>query len=212
MLRYTLYFPVETPENPFVAPVNIETIEAFMNRVSYQGVVDKVKAFYTKNLAQPWKTMFKGVTNVDYVALLLWDFIKNVKQKKEAIKTPTLTTNPQRKKRKQTAGESSSLRKSHKLTIKWKKPSIISIPPPNDDRERDEITEATLLKIPQRIEEDYHSIKDDIPLVSVYTTGDVRVRGMVIPNVFLTEEICHTPKRGLDDVIIYITQDTKNDL
>nr|GEW86048.1 hypothetical protein [Tanacetum cinerariifolium] len=37
-------------------------------------------------------------------------------------RTPTLTTNPQRKKRKQTAGESSSLRKSHKLTIKWKKP------------------------------------------------------------------------------------------
>nr|GEW46214.1 hypothetical protein [Tanacetum cinerariifolium] len=27
--------------NPFFAPVNTETIEAFMNRVSYQGVVDK---------------------------------------------------------------------------------------------------------------------------------------------------------------------------
>ncbi|GJX65284.1 hypothetical protein Tco_0299627 [Tanacetum coccineum] len=59
MFRDTLHLPVETPENPFVAPVNIQTIEAFMNNVGYQGMVDKVSAFYTKNLAQPWKTMFK---------------------------------------------------------------------------------------------------------------------------------------------------------
>nr|GEZ22943.1 hypothetical protein [Tanacetum cinerariifolium] len=39
------------------------------------------------------------------------------------------------------------------------------------------------------IKEDYHSIKDNVPLVSVYTTGDVRVRGMLILDVFLTEEI-----------------------
>ncbi|GJW80346.1 hypothetical protein Tco_0144321, partial [Tanacetum coccineum] len=45
------------------------------------------------------------------------------------------------------------------------------------------------LGILKRIKEDYHSIKDDIPLVSVYTTRDVCVRGMLIPNVFLTEEI-----------------------
>nr|GEV81888.1 integrase, catalytic region, zinc finger, CCHC-type, peptidase aspartic, catalytic [Tanacetum cinerariifolium] len=45
------------------------------------------------------------------------------------------------------------------------------------------------LDIPQRIEEDYHSIKDDIPLVSVYTTRNVLVRGMPIPDVFLTKEI-----------------------
>ncbi|GJV45265.1 retrovirus-related pol polyprotein from transposon TNT 1-94, partial [Tanacetum coccineum] len=80
-------------------------------RVSYQGVVDKVSAFYTKNLAQPWQTMFKKLPD-----------------------------------------------------------------------------------IPQRIEEDYHSIKDDIPLVSVYTIGNVLVRGMLIPDAFLTEEI-----RATDD-------------
>ncbi|GJV57480.1 hypothetical protein Tco_1458485 [Tanacetum coccineum] len=45
------------------------------------------------------------------------------------------------------------------------------------------------LEIPKRIEEDYHSIKDDIPLVSVYTTGDMRVRGMLILDAFLTKEI-----------------------
>nr|GEW24560.1 integrase, catalytic region, zinc finger, CCHC-type, peptidase aspartic, catalytic [Tanacetum cinerariifolium] len=42
---------------------------------------------------------------------------------------------------------------------------------------------------PQRIEEDYHSIKDDIPLVSVYTTRNVLVRGMLILDEFLTTEI-----------------------
>ncbi|GJX44188.1 hypothetical protein Tco_0260864 [Tanacetum coccineum] len=46
--------------------------------------------------------------------------------------------------------------------------------------------------IPLRLRKDYHSIKDDIPLVSVYTTGNVTVRGMLIPDAFLTEEICTT--------------------
>ncbi|GJW11385.1 hypothetical protein Tco_1577212 [Tanacetum coccineum] len=91
MFRDTLQLPVETPENPFVAPANIHTIEAFMNRVGYQGVVDK--------------------------------------------KFPN---------------------------------------------------------IPKRINEDYHSIKDDVPLVSVYTTGNVSVRGMLISEAFLTTEIRET--------------------
>nr|GEU77086.1 hypothetical protein [Tanacetum cinerariifolium] len=170
--------PVETPDNPFVAPVNIETIEVSMNKVDYQGVVDKVSAIYTKNLAQPWQTMFKvfnrclttrtyghyqtkinilqlfhvviNCTNFDYATLLWWDFMNNVKQKKEAIQYPRFI----------------------KLII------------------------VDLMKkfpeISKRIEDDYHSIKDDIPLVSVYTTGDVRVRGMLILIVFLTKEICAT--------------------
>nr|GEU94326.1 retrovirus-related Pol polyprotein from transposon TNT 1-94 [Tanacetum cinerariifolium] len=41
MFRDILYLPAETLDNPFVAPVNIKTIEAFMNKVGYQGVVDK---------------------------------------------------------------------------------------------------------------------------------------------------------------------------
>ncbi|GJR75775.1 hypothetical protein Tco_0088140 [Tanacetum coccineum] len=45
------------------------------------------------------------------------------------------------------------------------------------------------LDTPQIVDEDYHSIKDDTPLVSVYTTGNMLVRGMLIPNVFLTKEI-----------------------
>ncbi|GJY47109.1 hypothetical protein Tco_0436172 [Tanacetum coccineum] len=102
-----LQLPVETLENLFVTPANIHTIEAFMNRVGYQGVVDK---------------LFHAVVNqthIDYVALLWWDFMNNVFQKKEAIQYPRFI----------------------KLII------------------------ADLMKkfpnIPKRIEEDYHSIKDD---------------------------------------------------
>ncbi|GKC99152.1 hypothetical protein Tco_1169427 [Tanacetum coccineum] len=59
MFRATLKLPVETPDNPFIAPANIQIIESVLNRVGYQGVVDKVSAFYTKFLAQLWQTMFK---------------------------------------------------------------------------------------------------------------------------------------------------------
>ncbi|GKE46927.1 hypothetical protein Tco_1478185, partial [Tanacetum coccineum] len=126
-------------------------------KVGYQGVVDKVSTFYTKNLAQLWQTMFKvfnhylttrrsghdqtkinilqifhvviNQTNVDYAALLWWDFMNNISLK--------------------------------------------------------------------RIEEDYHSIKDDTSLVSVYTTRDVRIRGMLILNECSNESTatgCFNPR------------------
>ncbi|GJT35968.1 hypothetical protein Tco_0926387, partial [Tanacetum coccineum] len=41
MFHDTLKQPVETPDNPFIAPVNIKVIESFMQTVGYQGVVDK---------------------------------------------------------------------------------------------------------------------------------------------------------------------------
>ncbi|GJR30050.1 retrovirus-related pol polyprotein from transposon TNT 1-94 [Tanacetum coccineum] len=174
----TLHLPVETPENPFVTPANIHTIEAFMNRVGYQGVVDKVSAFYKKNLDQPWQTMFKvfnrclttrtsghdqtkinilqlfhavlNQTHVDYAALLWWDFMNNVFQKKEVIQYPHFI----------------------KLIV--------------DDLMK------KFPNIPKRLEEDYHSIKDDVPLVNVYTTGNVLVRGMLILDALLTTEIRET--------------------
>ncbi|GJX44690.1 retrovirus-related pol polyprotein from transposon TNT 1-94 [Tanacetum coccineum] len=146
----TLYLPVETPKNPFFAPSNIHTIDVFMNRVGYQGVVDKVSAFYTKNLAQPWQTMFKvfnrclttrtsgydqtkiniiqlfhdvvNQTNVDYVALLWWDFVNNVFQKKEVIQYPCFI-------------------KLIVVDLMKKFPNIL-----------------------KRLKEDYHSTKYDVPL------------------------------------------------
>ncbi|GJU67704.1 hypothetical protein Tco_1253963 [Tanacetum coccineum] len=144
--------PVETPENSFFVPVNIEIIESFMYTISYQIVVDKVSAFYKKFLAQPGQTMFKvfdrflttrtsrhdqtkinilqlfhavvNRINVDYDALLWWNFINCVSQMKDVIQYPRFT----------------------KLII------------------------ADLMKkfpsIPLRLGKDYHSIKDDIPLSS----------------------------------------------
>nr|GEV12383.1 ribonuclease H-like domain-containing protein [Tanacetum cinerariifolium] len=87
----TIKLPVETPNNLFVAPVNIEINESFMHTVGYQGVVNK------------------------------------------------------------------------------KFPSI-----------------------PPRLENDYHSISDYIPLVSVYTMRNVTVQEMLISDAFLTKEISAT--------------------
>ncbi|GJT37908.1 hypothetical protein Tco_0937773 [Tanacetum coccineum] len=56
------------------------------------------------------------------------------------------------------------------------------------------IVDKKFHSIAQRLEENYHSIKDDIPLVSVYTTGNVIMRGMLIPGEFLTDEIHATPE------------------
>nr|GEU93565.1 hypothetical protein [Tanacetum cinerariifolium] len=56
--------------------------------------------------------------------------------------------------------------------------------------------------ITKGFKEDYHSIKDDVLLVSVYTTGYVLVRGMLILNAFLTVEI-----RETDDFKEYETEE-----
>nr|GEU60996.1 hypothetical protein [Tanacetum cinerariifolium] len=109
MFRNTLKLPMETLDNTFVAPVNIEIIESFMYTVSYLGVFDKDVIQYPR-----------------FIKLLIAYLMK-------------------------------------------KYPSISL-----------------------RFKEDYHSIKDDILLVSVYTTWNVTVQGMLIPNAFLTKEICAT--------------------
>ncbi|GKE12863.1 hypothetical protein Tco_1416414 [Tanacetum coccineum] len=72
--------------------------------------------------------------------------------------------------------------------------------------------------ISPRLEEDYHSIKDDDPLGSVYTTGNVTVRGMLSPSELLTDEICATKEYKAyeekfirDDVEKENKDDEKND-
>ncbi|GKB38902.1 hypothetical protein Tco_0883844, partial [Tanacetum coccineum] len=123
--------------------------------VSYQGVVDNVSAFFTKNLAQPWQTMFKVFNRCLTTRTSGHDQTKiNILQlfhvKKEAIQYPRFI----------------------KLIVV------------------DLMTKFH--NIPKRREEDYHSIKDDVPLVSVYTMGNVLVRGMLILDAFLTAEIRET--------------------
>ncbi|GJU19196.1 hypothetical protein Tco_1152538 [Tanacetum coccineum] len=98
---------VPGPKDTIKFMLNTQEFIYTVDMVGYQGVVEKVSAFYIKNLAQPWQTM---------------------------------------------------------------------------------------------IEDDYHSIKDDILLVSMYTTENMLVQGMLIPDAFLTEEI-----RAIDDFKEYGT-------
>ncbi|GJS34052.1 hypothetical protein Tco_0532434 [Tanacetum coccineum] len=136
----TLQLPVETPDNPFVAPVNIEVFNRCLTTRTSGHDQTKI------NILQLFHAVVNR-TNVDYAALLWWDFMNNVFQKKDVIQYPRFT----------------------KIIIVDLMKKFPDISP--------------------KLEEDYHSIKDDIPLVSVYTTGNVQVRGMLILNAFLTETI-----------------------
>ncbi|GJT11538.1 putative reverse transcriptase domain-containing protein [Tanacetum coccineum] len=91
-----------------IVDVPVVYLQQFWKSLKPVGIVDKVSAFFTKNLAQPWQTMFK------------------------------------------------------------------------------------FNSIPKRLEEDYHSIKYDVPLVSVYTTRNVTVKGMLILDELLTDDIHET--------------------
>ncbi|GJS13012.1 hypothetical protein Tco_0407484 [Tanacetum coccineum] len=119
MFRSTLKLPLETPNHLFIIPTTLKYIQPFLKIVGYQGIVDKVSAFYMNNLAQPWQKMFKvfnccltsrtsghdhkkinilqifhAVINrvhVDYADLLWWDFLHCVQQKKDVIQHPRFT-------------------------------------------------------------------------------------------------------------------------
>ncbi|GKC30615.1 retrovirus-related pol polyprotein from transposon TNT 1-94 [Tanacetum coccineum] len=89
MFRDILQLLVETPENPFVAPVNIESIEAFMNKV-FNSCLTTITSGHDQtkiNILQLFHVVINR-TNVDYAALLWWDFMNNVRLKKEAIRYP----------------------------------------------------------------------------------------------------------------------------
>ncbi|GKB99536.1 hypothetical protein Tco_0985673 [Tanacetum coccineum] len=120
-----------------------------MRILGYQGSLKKVSAFFTKNLAQPWQTMFK-VFNRCLTSRTSGHDQTKINQKKNVIQYPCFT----------------------KLII------------------------ADLMEkyksIPKRLEEEFHTIKDDIPLVSVYSIGEVNVRRMLIPNDLLTDAIKDT--------------------
>ncbi|GJX07957.1 hypothetical protein Tco_0195889 [Tanacetum coccineum] len=117
-------------------------------------------------------------TNVDYAALLWWDFMNNMRQKKKAIHVYTsgmcfcggmlipdaflteeiratddfkeyemVFMTSSREEEEAECWRISSHDQSPQNIIKRRKPSTTPIPPPSDDRERDEIVEATLLSL-----------------------------------------------------------------
>ncbi|GJX12536.1 hypothetical protein Tco_0204294 [Tanacetum coccineum] len=59
MFPATLKLPMETLAHLLIAPATLKFIQPFLKIISDQGLVDKVSAFYTNNLTQPWQTMFK---------------------------------------------------------------------------------------------------------------------------------------------------------
>ncbi|GJR69357.1 retrovirus-related pol polyprotein from transposon TNT 1-94 [Tanacetum coccineum] len=254
MFRDTLKLPVETPDNPFVALVNIKIIESFMHTVGYQGVVDKKK---------------EAIQYPRFIKLIIADLIEISRHSSKSYEGISIHqdelywlwyTTEEWGRRGSKILRIKFIKQNTKNNHQEEETKFTPIPPPRDDRprerERDEVAEATILSltlhktalaaeaqeniakvqekldeeeiekcpekdviqyprftkliiadlmkkypsISSRLEEDYHSIKDDIPLVSVYTTGNVTVRGMLIPDTFLTYEI-----RATDDYKEYET-------
>nr|GEX20122.1 hypothetical protein [Tanacetum cinerariifolium] len=167
MFRDTLHLPVETLENIFVAPVNIENIKAFMNRLAikeFPNIPQRIDEDYHSikddtSLVSVYTTgnvLVRGMLILDVFLteeihatddfkkyeMVFMNVVVPINQPKlvvstqgthrstpRAHRTPTLTISPQGKKMKQPAGESSSPRKSHKITIRKNKQNTTLIPP-----------------------------------------------------------------------------------
>ncbi|GJV72351.1 integrase, catalytic region, zinc finger, CCHC-type containing protein [Tanacetum coccineum] len=149
-----------------IAPVDIKDIESFMQKVGYQGVVDKKKDV----IQYPRFTML-------IIADLMEKFPSIPKRLDEdyySIKDDI----PLGKKRKQSARETSSPRKSLKVTIK-KKAKTTPIPPPSDDRERvqEKLVEEDIEKMVEgdEDEESYASTFDDSMLNDDVDDFDTRI-------------------------------------
>nr|GEU46546.1 putative reverse transcriptase domain-containing protein [Tanacetum cinerariifolium] len=116
----TLHLPVETLENPFVTPVNIQTIEAYMHMIGYQGVVDKKKE--ASNVYTIDNVLVRGMLILDEFLteeICATDDLKGTIPR--AYKIPTrIAVSPQGKKRKQSVGETSSPKKLLKITMRQK--------------------------------------------------------------------------------------------
>ncbi|GJV45157.1 hypothetical protein Tco_1429693 [Tanacetum coccineum] len=152
MFCSTLNLPVETTVNPFIAQATMKYIQPFMQIIGYQGDVDKVSAFFTNNLAQPWNT----IVHVDYAAFLCWDFLHYVQQKKDQIQYPRFTkliiadfmnkfsSIPQRLEEDYLSIKDAiplECKEYMKVFVDVDAPIIqpdTPIPPPSDNRERDE--------------------------------------------------------------------------
>nr|GEW26546.1 retrovirus-related Pol polyprotein from transposon TNT 1-94 [Tanacetum cinerariifolium] len=138
MFRDTLKMPVETPDNPFVAPVNIEIIESFMHTVAIKNVIQYPRfpkliiADFIKKYSSISPRLEKDYHSIkEDIPLVSVYTMRNVTIRGMLIPNAFLTkkicaTDDYKEKKKQ---------------------STTPIPPPSDDRERDEITEATLLSL-----------------------------------------------------------------
>ncbi|GJU79671.1 hypothetical protein Tco_1282036 [Tanacetum coccineum] len=149
MFCATLKLPVETPNHPFIAPVTLKFIQPFLKIVGYQGMVNKVSAFYTNNLAQPWQTMFKVFNRCFTSRTSSHDQTKiNILQIFHVVINCVHVDYAE-------------------LYYEWR---IFTPNSKRFSRRKMSLCIADLMQkfdsIPKRLEEDYHSIKDDVSLVS----------------------------------------------
>nr|GEV78645.1 hypothetical protein [Tanacetum cinerariifolium]GEV85064.1 hypothetical protein [Tanacetum cinerariifolium] len=142
----TRKLPVETPEQPFIPPATLEYIQPFLKIVFYQGFVDKQKKYVIQYIRLTKLTIADIMSKFESIPKRLEEdyhsikddtlLSKSVESTQRTNRTPraTRTPNPadvvQKKKVKQAAGETTSLRKSLKIQIKQQKPSTTTPPPP----------------------------------------------------------------------------------
>ncbi|GJU55567.1 hypothetical protein Tco_1229281 [Tanacetum coccineum] len=169
MFRVTLHLPVETPENHLCTKFpnipqridedyhsikdDIPLVSVYTNRnvlVRGMSIPDEflTEKIHATDDFKEYKTVFVGVDVSMNQPQPVVSTQGTHRSTPRAHKTPIVSTaSPQGTKRKQIVGKSSSPRKSHKITIRKKKQSTTLIPPPGDDRERDEVAEATILSL-----------------------------------------------------------------
>ncbi|GJR87755.1 ribonuclease H-like domain-containing protein [Tanacetum coccineum] len=171
MFRATLKLPVEIPDNPFVAPVTIEIIESFMNKVGYQRVVDKCVYYWecvVRGMLIPDEFLTEEIRSTDDFKKYETVFVRvdvPMNQSQPVVstqgtrmstprthRTPTVSTaSPQGKKRKPTAGESSSPLKLLKIIIRQKQ--VIEGEKDDDDFE-DRLEPRNHKENPEHVDDD----------------------------------------------------------
>nr|GEW68329.1 hypothetical protein [Tanacetum cinerariifolium] len=189
MFRDILHLLVETPENLFVAPVNIETIETFMNKVGYLGVVDKIPQRINENyhsikddvpLDSVYTTEDMRLQEMMITNTFLTKEIHATDDFKEstprAHRTPTLTASPQGKKRKQNVIDSSSPQNSLKITVRQQK--VVEGNKDDDDSEDrlDLSTNQNMLMMMTKVQRSIHSHHDDHQEDDAPPNGEKRVK------------------------------------
>ncbi|GJT36087.1 retrovirus-related pol polyprotein from transposon TNT 1-94 [Tanacetum coccineum] len=177
MFHYTFKLPMETSYNPFITLVTIETIESFMKTVGYQGVVDKDQRKI--NILQLFHVVVNR-TNVDYAALLWWDFMNN--DDTPLVSVYSIGNVLFRGMRIPDAFLTAEIRATDDYK-EQKKQTTTPIPPPGDDQERDEVAEAAILN-EEEIEKMVEGDKDEESYASKFVDSmindDVDVSGTKI--------------------------------
>nr|GEV01302.1 hypothetical protein [Tanacetum cinerariifolium] len=126
--RSTLKLPVKTPENPFIAPVTLKFIQPFLKittgNVTFKGMLIPDEFLTDAIHATPkYKEYARVFVEVDVLMIQLQPVEYTQGMNRTPIPTAIVDDVVQKKKRKQGAKETSSPRKSLKVTIKQKKPN-----------------------------------------------------------------------------------------